>query len=148
MNRCLFAITALVLVLAAPGLRAAEFRSVGTPAAILYDAPSENAKRLYILNRGYPVEVIVLLKGWAKIRDASGELAWLELRNLSERRTLKVDVPLAQVRESAADTAPVVFEARQNVLLELVEPVGNGWLSVKHSDGQSGYILASQVWGD
>jgi SH3-like domain-containing protein len=48
-------------------------RSLGRSAAvILYDAPSLNARRLFILNQGYPVEIIVSLEGWYKVRDATG----------------------------------------------------------------------------
>ena len=45
------------------------------------------------------------------------------------------------------DTAPVAFQAEQNVLLDLNELAGNGWARVTHRDGQSGYIRANQVWG-
>ena len=58
-----------------------------------------------------------------------------------------VNVPLAQVRQSADEGAPLAFQAQQTVLLELVEPVAGGWLHVKHRDGQSGYVKVAQVWG-
>src|SRR3954463_9587813 len=61
---------------------AVEFRSVGVPATILYDAPSLKARRLYILNQSYPVEVVVTLEGWYKVRDASGGLALVGGRGL------------------------------------------------------------------
>jgi SH3-like domain-containing protein len=55
--------------------------------------------------------------------------------------------PLVQVREAADDNAPVAFQAEQNVLLELLEVAGGGWLRVRHRDGPSGFIRISQVWG-
>ena len=36
--------------------QALEFRSVDAEAAVLYDAPSAQAKKLFILSRHYPVE--------------------------------------------------------------------------------------------
>jgi SH3-like domain-containing protein len=138
---------ALVLAASVASAAAAEFRSVGESAAVLYDAPSAKANRLFVVNRGYPVELIVLVEGWAKVRDASGELNWIESRNLSDKRMVMVNVPLAQVRQSADDSAPLAFQAQQNVLLELVEPVAGGWLHVKHRDGTSGYVKVTQVWG-
>ncbi len=116
---------ALVLILfAAVGIAPAaalEFRSVSENAAVLYDAPSAKANKLYIVNYGYPVEVLVAVEGWAKVRDGNGDLTWVESKNLAERRTVMVKVPLAQVRQSADDNAPVVFQAQQNVILDLVE---------------------------
>jgi len=126
---------------------AAEFRSVAGNAAVLYDAPSAKAKKLYVLGHGYPLEVVVVVEGWSKVRDAGGELTWVESKLLSDKRTVMVKQPFAQVREAADDKAPVTFQAEQNVLLELLESAGGGWLRVRHRDGQSGFIRASQVWG-
>ena len=125
---------------------AADFRSVSENAAILYDAPSAKAKKLFVVSHGYPLEVVVIVEGWSKVRDAGGELAWIETRYLADRRTVLVKETLAQVREAANDSAPVVFQAQQNVLLELLEVAG-GWLRVRHRDGQAGYVRVNQVWG-
>jgi SH3-like domain-containing protein len=144
-------IRALVLILLATGgiapAAALEFRSVSENAAVLYDAPSAKANKLYIVNNGYPVEVVVAVEGWVKVRDINGDLTWIESKNLSDRRTVIVKVPLAQVRQSADDNAPVVFQVQQNVILDLVEATGGGWLRVRHRDGQTGFVKASQVWG-
>ena len=137
----------MVLALAALPAGAAEFRSVAENAAVLYDAPSAKAKKRYILGRGYPVEVVVVVEGWTKIRDAGGELAWIETRSLSERRSVMVKTTLADVRTAAEDKAPLAFQAEQNVLLDLNELTGTGWARVTHRDGQTGYIKVSVVWG-
>lgn len=141
----------LVLILVAAGgiapASALEFRSVSENAAVLYDAPSAKANKLYIVNYGYPVEVLVAVEGWAKVRDVNGDLTWVESKNLTDRRTVTVKVPLAQVRQSADDNAPVVFQAQQNVILDLVEAASGGWMRVRHRDGQTGFVKASQVWG-
>lgn len=125
---------------------AAEFKSVSENAAILYDAPSAKAKKLFVVSQGYPFEVVVVVEGWSKVRDAGGELTWIESRHLADRRTVLVKAPLAQVRETADDGAPVVFQAQQNVLLDLLEVTG-GWLRVRHRDGQAGFVRITQVWG-
>jgi SH3-like domain-containing protein len=134
-------------MMAVPPVGAAQFRSVADNAAVLYDAPSAKAKKRYILGRGYPVEVVVVVEGWTKIRDGGGELAWIETRSLSERRSVMVKVSLADVRTAAEDKAPLAFQAEQNVLLELNELTGTGWARVTHRDGQSGFIKVNLVWG-
>lgn len=138
---------AFAAALAAIPAAAAEFRSVAVNAAVLYDAPSAKAKKLYVVNLGYPVEVVVVVEGWSKVRDATGELTWIESKQLSDKRIVMVRQPLAQVREAADDNAPVAFQVQQNVLLELLEVTGAGWLRVRHRDGQSGFIRIAQVWG-
>ena len=145
-NRLAWKCAALMLVAAAPA-HAADFRSVSENVAVLYDAPSVKSKKLYLMGRDYPVEVVVTVEGWTKIRDAGGELSWIETKSLGERRTVMIKVKRGEVRQTAADNAPLVVQVEQNVLLNLVDLTGTGWARVTHRDGQSGYIRLSQIWG-
>lgn len=126
---------------------ALDYRSVSAEKAILYDAPSAQAKKLFIVNQYYPVEVVVNLGDWIKVRDSKGELAWIEAKFLTTKRELLVTAVQAEVRENADEGARIVFRADKNVVLELVEPADSGWAKVRHRDGLSGYIQASKVWG-
>ncbi|MDH3287704.1 MAG: SH3 domain-containing protein [Betaproteobacteria bacterium] len=140
-------VSALVALAAAGATRAAEFRSVGEKAVVLYDAPSSKAKKRYVLSQGYPLEVVVAVEGWTKVRDAKGALTWVESKHFGDKRFLLVNVPVAQIRERAGDSAPVTFEAQENVLLELLEVARGGWLRVRHRDGEGGFVKITQVWG-
>jgi SH3-like domain-containing protein len=126
---------------------AADYRSVTENAAVLYDAPSKAAVPLYVVSRQYPLEVIVNLEHWVKVRDHTGSLSWIERRLISERRTVVVIAPSAEVRVRPEDVAPISFIAVQNVALELMETAPGGWLRVRHTDGSSGFLRASLVWG-
>jgi len=101
---------------------AADFRSTADAATLLYDGPSAKANPQYVLGRDVPLEVIVAVENWIKVRDVGGTIGWVEKRSLVDRRTLVVRVPLAEVRAAPEDSAPLVFRAEQNVLLELAEP--------------------------
>ena len=133
-------------LLLSPLALALDFRSVATPAAVLYDAPSLKARKLFILNQGYPVEVVVTLDTWLKVRDASGELAWVEAKNLSTQRSVMVKVARAEVRRAPDEGAPVVFLVEQDGLLEVIE-IADNWAQVRHRDGATGYVRITQVWG-
>jgi SH3-like domain-containing protein len=140
-------LAALLLVFAA-GAQAAEFRSVQDNAAVLFDAPSRAAKPVFVVQRHYPLEVIITLDTWIKVRDHAGALSWIERKSLSEKRMVMVAGASAEVRQRPEEGAPVAFSAAQYVVLELVEVAPNGWLRVRHADGASGYVPAAQVWGD
>ena len=58
-----------------------------------------------------------------------------------------VTVPRADVRAAASPQSPLVFEAYKQVLLEAVEPPAEGWVKVRHRDGQQGFIRTAHVWG-
>jgi SH3-like domain-containing protein len=138
---------AIAALLAALPAAAAEYRSLGERPAVLYDAPSARADRLFVASRHYPFEVLVKLDQWTKVRDANGEVAWVENRALGERATVMVTVPLADVRAAASVQSALVFEAYKSVVLEVVKPAADGWLEVRHRDGQQGFIRVAHVWG-
>jgi len=127
---------------------AADFRSVQDSAAVLYDAPSRASKPMFVVQRHYPLEVIITLDAWIKVRDHAGTLSWIERKALSDERMVMVVAAAAEVRQRPEEGAPVAFSAAQYVVLELVEVAPNGWLRVRHADGASGFVRAAQVWGD
>jgi SH3-like domain-containing protein len=125
----------------------ADFKSVADNGVVMYDAPSVKAKKMFVVSRDYPVEAMVSVDNWVKVRDPSGELFWVERKSLSDRRTVVVTVPVAEVRQAAGDREPLVFRAQQGVALELSEVGTDGWARVRHRDGQSGYLRIKDVWG-
>jgi len=147
MKSQLRAICALSLLCLSSVAAAIDYRSVDVPAAILYDAPSQKGKKLYLIKAQTPVEIVVRLEGWFKIRDAEGSLAWIEARNVSERRTLVVTSARAEIRQSDKPDAPVALLVDKWVGLEFVEAASPGWAKVRHRDGVSGYVRSTQVWG-
>ena len=125
---------------------ALEYRAVNEP-SILYNAPATKAARLFIIARYTPVEVVVTVEGWAKVRDIKGNLAWIESKSLGMGRTVLVRAEKAQVYAQADEKSSQVFEAEKDVALELVDANPAGWAKVKHRDGQAGFVKVAQVWG-
>jgi SH3-like domain-containing protein len=123
-----------------------DYRTV-TEATAMYDAPSAKASPLFVVRPGTPVELVVSLEGWSKVRDSKGDLVWIEKKHLAEKRNVIVRSDRAQIRVAAEDKAALVFEAERDVVLELVEAFPGGWVKVRHRDGQAGFVKAPQVWG-
>lgn len=146
---CLGILLQALVATSALAQKSVEYRAVGDAPAVLYDAPAVRGKKLFVAPRGMPFEVVVAIEGWLKVRDRAGDLAWIERRLVSDRRSV-VSVTRAQVRERADDGAPVVLEVAGEVLLELLEPAlpnAAGWARVRHRDGASGFVRVTQVWG-
>jgi SH3-like domain-containing protein len=136
-----------LLMLASASGAAFDFKTVGAAPAILYDAPSVKGGKLFIAPRGMPVEVVLSYGDWVKVRDISGDMAWIESKQLSARRNVVVRNPNARLRATADEAAPAIMTADKGVLLELVDPQGGLWLKVRHKDGIAGFIKAVDVWG-
>jgi SH3-like domain-containing protein len=138
----------LLIGLASTPALALEFKSVAVPKAILYDAPSAAAKKVRLLSQYYPVEVIVDLGDWLKVRDARGSISWVEAKLLSSKRMVMVTAKNAELRQSADAASALIANLEKDVALEVAdEQLTNGWLKVKHRDGLTGFILISSTWG-
>ena len=148
------ALAAVATAAFAVPLSAADFRVTAEAPTVLYDAPSAKARPQFVFGRDVPLEVLVSVDAWTKVRDVGGTIGWIASKSLAERRVLQVRVPTAEIRAAADDAAPLVFRAEQNVLLELAETAASasatatpGWVKVRHRDGQTGYVRISQVFG-
>lgn len=126
---------------------ALDFRSILPAKVVSYDAPSKEAVKLYVFGGGYPVEVIVNLGDWLKVRDNQGGLSWLESKSLSPRRTVLV---LAKTEMKAAENAAsaLVATVEKDVVLELLgDGANSNWVKVKHRDGATGFVMVDKLWG-
>jgi len=137
----------IVLTALAQSAVAGDFRTIAENGTPMYDAPSVRAKKLFVASRLYPVEIVINIDNWVKVRDQAGDLAWVERKTLSEKRTVIVTAAVADVRQAASDQSVVVFQAQQGVALDIAESPTGGWVRVRHAEGQSGYIKIGQVWG-
>jgi SH3-like domain-containing protein len=127
---------------------AIEYRSVNVAAAVLWDGPSDKAKRVYVAPRGMPVEVVSTLNTWVKVKDFSGDVTWMAGNELSKTRTVVATI-LATARVAAQDASPLAFQAERGVTLELLDAgqITGGFVKVKHKDGTIGYVKATEIWG-
>jgi len=145
------AAAAAALCLAAAGLPAqaqeAQYRDVASAAAILYDGPSDRARKLFIVVRGTPLEMLSTLNQWVKVRDMSGDVLWIHRGDLGESRHV-VASTLAAIRRSAQVNGELVLQVERGVLLEVLDASAPaGWLRVRHRDGATGFVAAGEVWG-
>src|SRR5487761_2333849 len=138
--RSLYRLVLMAACLAASAAQAVDYVSVSAKHAILYDAPSLQAKKLFVVNRYMPFESVVSLDAWVKVRDRKGDMAWIEKSALSYKRYVYAVTPVVDVRKDADVSATSVLQVRQQVALEWLESTGTGWLKVRHQDGVVGYV--------
>lgn len=131
----------------AHSIAAIEYLSMADNAVIMYNAPSIKADKLYVVGRYLPVEAVVRVDGWVKVRDSSGILSWVEQNAVSDKRFVVVIEQEAQVYQAADINSTLVFQAQKDVVLEWLETSVSGWVKVRHRDGQTGFVKVTQVWG-
>ena len=123
------------------------YRSVAQPETVLYDAPSDKARKLYVAPAGMPVEVISMLRDWVKFRDCQGDLSWASRDALTDRRTVVTTAPVT-MRAEPSDTATPLLDADQGVLFDLLDDRPTGaFARVRYAGGEIGYLPTASLWG-
>ncbi len=147
MKRLAFVYAVLVLLMALPA-QAMEFRTIAANKSVVYDAPSIEAKKLYIFGSGYPVEVIVNLGEWIKVRDHFGSLSWIQSKQLSPKRSVLILQDKTTLKLSEDVNSALLATLGKDVVVELLATSAkNGWVKVKHRDGLIGFVPATALWG-
>ncbi|WP_199053509.1 SH3 domain-containing protein [Aquitalea sp. ASV15] len=147
MLRRLVTAAAVLAGLHALPAQALEFRSVKETGVALYEAPALSAKKLFLVSRYYPVEVLSSQKDWARVRDATGGIAWIPQAALSGQRWLLVTADQAVVRATASADGQPLFSVARDGVLQWQEAPKDGWVKVKHRDGSSGFARITDLWG-
>ncbi len=145
---CLVPTLSLAQAAKVPSTPAALFGSIGEKPAILYDGLSTKANKIFILSSFHPVEILVKLDKWTKVRAAGNVIGWMENSFFGDKRFMQVIGSSAEIRAAPNGSASVVFEAQRSVVLESTGPASaDGWMAVRHRDGQTGFVRLTQVWG-
>ncbi|MGI9307346.1 MAG: SH3 domain-containing protein [Gammaproteobacteria bacterium] len=138
----LFALAAFAAY--AAGGAAAEGFVLRAP-AVLFDGPSREAAKLFILDAGHPLRQVSRVDGWRKAQLHGGEIGWVQDSLARQKRAAVVAEDLAAVRVSPSPSAAPVFYARKGVILEVLGE-SDGWLEVLHAGGETGYAPSAALW--
>ena len=125
---------------------ALEFFSINDNAVIMYDAPSLKADKLYVASRNLPVEAVVKVEGWVKVRDSGEPLPGWKKKTLSDKRYVIVTLLRRSLSGRKYEFAPGIPGTAKRVI-GTAGAAANGWVRVRHRDGQIGYVRTNQVWG-
>ena len=99
----------------------ADFMSVKADQAFLHEAPSGSTKKVYIVTKGYPLEVIVSLKEWKKVKDHEGLINWIKTSDLSSKKTVLNLKNNNSIYLKPNSSSPLLANVNENVTLELLD---------------------------
>lgn len=138
---------AAAFVFATVTAHAFDYKSVGNVPTIMYDTPSPFGIKRFVAPPGMPVEVVHSAHGWSKVRDVYGDMTWVESKALSDTRTVVVTADRIDVRQQPEGASPAAFTTEKGVVLIIDAPIESEWIKVRHQNGQTGYVLTSEIWG-
>ena len=94
---------------------AVDYGSVTENAVILYNKPSIESKKLYVASRYMPLEQAVSLDNWVKVRDSSGNMAWIEKRFLSGKRYVITTDTQVAFHQAPEEKSAVVAQVKKQI---------------------------------
>jgi SH3 domain protein len=127
----------------------ADFISVKVKQAVLFEGPSNATEKMFIVTEGYPLDVIVSLKDWKKVKDHNGKISWIESKYTHNERTVLILKDGAVIFNQANGKSHKLAYVDKFVVLKLNSSllVGN-WAQVKTQiEGLIGFINSEEVWG-
>lgn len=95
--------------------------------------------------RGLPLLVVAETEMWRKVRDISGDEAWVHKPTLSGARTVMA-TRQATLRSRPNPKAREVARTDEMALLRL-ESCRDGWCEVKAENGLKGWARQENLWG-
>lgn len=95
--------------------------------------------------RGLPLMIVAETEMWRKVRDISGDEAWVRKPALSGARTV-LALQTTSIRTRPNATAREVARTDPQALLRL-EDCRDGWCEVKSETGFRGWARQDMLWG-
>ncbi|RJR35406.1 MAG: peptide-binding protein [Deltaproteobacteria bacterium] len=132
------------------GPASAYMASIGKENVNVRNAPSINAKVLFQIPFGYPVEVIQSKDSWVEIKDYEDDTGWvyqpLIKRNV---QTVLVTPDLVNIRQGPGLNYKVVDQIEGGKIYKLFEEKGQ-WVKIGFylENKEIGWVRSDLVWGE
>ena len=129
----------------------AEMVSIGGEDINMRSGPGTDQPVLWTLGVGFPLEVITKKGDWLQVRDFEGSQGWVHRKTTQQTafvivRANKESAEQINVRKEPNTKAEIVAQAHYGVVFRVLGIQG-AWVNVEHTQGVSGWVLGSLLWG-
>ena len=121
--------------------------SIDAGKALMRTGPGRTYPATWLyLRRDLPIKVLAVHEDWRRVQDPGGEIGWMQVRLLTDRRSgIVLGEAPQDMREGPSPTSPVRFRAEPGVVGR-VSRCANGWCLFDVA-GRRGYIRTEALWG-
>lgn len=139
-------VLALLMLLVMQAVQAREMVSIVRPDVNLRSGPGTRHEVVWILGRGYPLEVLARKGQWLQVRDFEGDEGWVH-RSLAGRQPhVVVRAKVANLRSAPGTRSRIVGKAGYGEVLRTLAH-RDGWARVRNEDGLVGWVARRLLWG-
>lgn len=142
----LLSLTLLFSALLIPVVEARQMVSVARNEINMRTGAGTQHEPLWLLSRGYPLQVVAQRGKWVKVRDFEKDEGWVYRPLTSKRPHHVVKASIANVRSGPSTKMRVVGKLRYGEVVRTLEK-REGWVKVSHQSGVKGWIARRLLWG-
>lgn len=118
---------------------------VNADIANMRSAPTTKSDQLWQVEKYHPLIVLEKKGKWVKVKDFEGDTAWLHKSLLGNSECVITKKAKCNVRSSGSIKGKKLFTTERGVPFKVLDRK-NGWIKVKHKDGDIGWISKKLVW--
>lgn len=108
--------------------------------------PGGNYSVVMKVAKNYPFKVLERTGEWLLVADFDGDRGWISGKFVSFSPYVITRLEKCNVRQGPSTENKIAFTAERGVLFKVVEQK-KGWLKIKHSDGDEGWVSPKIVFG-
>ena len=144
---CSLACAALAASILAPAdAHARQMVSVDRPEINMRKGPGTNHESLWLLSRGYPLQVIDRKGNWLQVKDFENDKGWVYRPLTNGKQHYVVKSKVVNIRKGPGTHTPVIGKANYGDVLRTLANKGD-WAKVRDADGLVGWVARRLLWG-
>lgn len=125
----------------------AEIVSVTVHTASLWSQPGgQYAYETLKVPRHYPFSVLERSPDYLKVRDYTGQTGWVTVEQVGPQKGIVIEIASVNIRKGPGKTYPIAFKAFKGVTFKVLSEQ-EGWLHIRHENGDQGWVVKSSTWG-
>lgn len=127
-------------------VQAREMVSVDRSQVNLRAGAGTHTEALWVLSRGYPLEVTGRKGQWLKVRDFENDSGWIFRPMVGKTPHLIVKSKVANIRSTPSTRSPILGQAQYGDVVRRLEH-RQEWVKIERDDGIKGWIARKLLWG-
>jgi SH3-like domain-containing protein len=136
----------LLMLLLATLAEAREMVTVARDQVNMRSGAGTRHEPLWLLDRGYPLQVIGRRGDWLRVRDFERDVGWVYRPLTRSTPHHIVKAPVANVRSGPSTRTRIVGKLSYGDVVRTLERRA-GWVKVRHESGLRGWIARRLLWG-
>lgn len=140
-------LTALALLAGSTAATAREMVAVNRTEINMRSGAGTHHQALWVLSRGYPLQVLSHKGQWLQVRDFENDRGWV-FKPLTSTHSPHhvVKVQVLNIRSKPSLHSRVLAKAARGEILKTLGRKGD-WIKIKQEDGPMGWVSRRLVWG-